>query len=45
MVIALEIMKKKVEYENEQRMKIDLLEEVLQGNITKNTLRRLSFIG
>ena len=45
MVIALEMMKKKVEYETEQRMKIDLLEEMLQGNITKNTFRRLSFIG
>lgn len=45
MVIALEMMKKKVEYETEQRLKADLLEEVLQGNITKNTSRKFSFIG
>ena len=45
MVIALEMMNKKVEYETEQRLKSDLLEEVLQGNITKDTSRKFSFIG
>ena len=45
MVIALEMMNKKVEYETEQRLKADLLEEVLQGSITKDTSRKFSFIG
>ena len=44
MVIALEMMKKKVEYETEQRMKTDLLEEVLQGNITKDNFGGLPIL-
>lgn len=45
MVTALEMMKKKVEYETEQRMKADLLEEILQGNITNDISRKLTFTG
>jgi sugar diacid utilization regulator len=45
MVIALEMMKKKVSYETEKRMKVDLIQEILQGTITKETYQKLSLFG
>jgi sugar diacid utilization regulator len=44
-VMALEMMKKKVAYETEKRVKGDLLQEILQKNITKETSRKLSVFG
>jgi sugar diacid utilization regulator len=44
-VMALEMMKKKVAYETEKRVKGDLLQEILQKNITKETSQKLSIFG
>lgn len=44
-VIALEMLKKKATYEAEKRVKVNLFNDTLMGNITDDTLQKLSLFG